>query len=188
MKAKQPVSHEQRQRVIDLRRQHSIHEVARLAGMPVGTVKAIISRSGCFRDNPAHRALFSLPPMRESRETLPAVPELPPKQRVTGDAEIDAVLWLRSIIDTGQAALIEKAMQAKEHIKTPLPELEKRYTKHLVSANPGSLFAALSSFGFADLEGLAKRAIDKARRRQEAFARFGNDLFEIGRASCRERV
>lgn len=86
------VSANTRRQVLELRRQHSFRDVVRLAGLLLGTVKAICSRAGVFRDNPAHRALFSLPPIRESSETLPAVPELPPQQRVTGDPELDAVL------------------------------------------------------------------------------------------------
>lgn len=39
------------------------------------------------------------------------------------------------------------------------------------------LGAALASFGFADLEGLAKRSIEKLNKQQEARARFGDDLF-----------
>ncbi len=136
------------------------------------------SRSGAFRDNGAHRALFALPPMRQSAQTLPAVPELPPQLRVTGDEEVDAVLWLRSVINTGQAALIAKAMEAAKRIKTPLPELEKRYTQHLVAANPGNLFATLSAFGFDDLEGLATKAINREALRVEGFSRFGDALFD----------
>lgn len=174
---KQTVSPETRQQVLELRRRHSLRAVAEQTGLPLGTVKTICSRSGAFRDNEGHRALFSLPPMRHSSQTLPAVPELPPQQRVTGDKEVDAVLWLRQVIGTGQAALIEKAMQAAKKIKTPLDQLEKRYTQILASANPGNPFATFASFNFANLEGLAKKSITKAARQHEARSRFGDDLF-----------
>lgn len=174
---KQAVSSGVRQKVLELRRRHSIREVAEQTGLPIGTVKTICNRSGAFRDNDTHRALFSLPPISTSEQTLPAVPELPEQKRVTGDQEIDAVLWLREVIGTGQAALIEKAMKAAKKIKTPLKTLEERYTKHLVSTNPGNLFAALSSFDFANLEGLAETSIQKAARQHEARSRFGDDLF-----------
>ncbi len=176
-KTQQGVAEERRREVLELRRRHSFAKVAELTGLPLGTVKAIVSRSGAFRDNEAHRALFTLPPMRPSAQTLPAVPELPPPQRVTGDEEVDAVLWLRSVINTGQAALIAKAMEAAKRVKTPLRELEKRYTQHLVAANPGNLFATFSAFGFDDLEGLAAKAINREALRVKGFARFGDDLF-----------
>jgi len=174
---KPPVSTEMRQQVLNLRRSCSLREVAERTGLPVGTVKTICSRSGAFRDNEAHRALFSLPPLKVSSQTLPAVPELPPQRKVTGDKEVDAVLWLREVIGTGQAALIDKAMEGAKKIKTPLKDLEARYTKHLVSTNPGNPFATFASFDFADLEGLAQKSVKKAARQHEALSRFGDDLF-----------
>lgn len=173
-KTKQRVSDEQRQQVLELRRRHSLREVAEITGLPLGTVKTLVSRSGAFRDNEQHRAMFTLPPISASTETLPSVSELPPQEVVTGDKEVDAVLWLRSIISTGQAALIDRAMEGAKKIKTPLDVLEKRYTAHLVATNPGHPFAAISSFGFADLDALATRAIEQHRLRLEGAARFGD--------------
>ncbi|WP_256213875.1 hypothetical protein [Pseudomonas sp. NBRC 111129] len=175
-KTKQRVSSEQRRLVLDLRHRHSLREVAEISGLPLGTVKTLVSRSGAFRDNEQHRAMFTLPPISASTETLPSVPELPPQEVVTGDKEVDAVLWLRSIISTGQAALIDRAMEGAKKIKTPLDELEKRYRDYLMVTNPGHPFAAMSSFGFADLDALATRAIEQHRLRQEGVARFGDDL------------
>lgn len=98
------LTNEQREQVITLRRKHSLSEVASLAGLSLGTVKAIVSRSGLFTDNPRQRAMFTLPPLQSSGETLPAVQELPPQQVVTGDREIDSMLWLRQVIGTGHPA------------------------------------------------------------------------------------
>ncbi|WP_454838332.1 hypothetical protein [Pseudomonas mohnii] len=178
MKTKHRVSYEQRRQVLELRRRHSLREVAEATGLPLGTVKTLVSRSGAFRDNDQHRALFTLPPITVSSETLPSVPKLPPQEVVTGDKEVDAVLWLRSIINTGQAALIERATEAAKNIKTPLDVLEKRYRDHLAATNPGNVFAALSSFGFADLESLASRSIEQHRLRLEGVARFGGALMD----------
>lgn len=130
------------------------------------------------RDNQAHRALFSLPPIQASASTDVAVPELPPQKVVTGDADVDAVLWLRQVISTGQADLIAKAREAATRIKTPLKDVEKRYTEHLHRANPGNPFATFSSFGFADLERWIEVSVERAARQHEARARFGSDLFK----------
>ncbi|AYN14303.1 hypothetical protein CHR29_03770 [Pseudomonas monteilii] len=176
MQTKHRVSDEQRRQVLELRRRHSLREVAEATGLPLGTVKTLVSRSGAFRDNDQHRALFTLPPISASTETLPSVPELPPQEVVTGDKEVDAVLWLRSIISTGQAALIDRAMEGARKIRTPLDVLEKRYRDHLVATNPGHPFAAMSSFGFADLDALAARTIEQHRLRLEGTARFGDAL------------
>ncbi|WP_233425955.1 hypothetical protein [Pseudomonas monteilii] len=175
-KMRHRVSDDQRRLVLDLRRRHSLREVAEITGLPLGTVKTLVSRSGAFRDNEQHRAMFTLPPINASTETLPSVPELPPQEVVTGDKEVDAVLWLRSIISTGQIALIERAMEGAKKIRTPLDVLEKRYRDYLVATNPGHPFAAMSSFGFADLDALATRAIEQHRLRLEGTARFGDAL------------
>lgn len=151
--------------------------VTKLTSLPLGTVKTICSRSGAFRDNQMHRALFSLPPIKTSPQTALVVPELPPKQDVTGDKEVDAVLWLRQVIKTGQSDLIEKAMEGAKKIKTPLKELEKRYTKHLDSTNPGNWTIIFQTMGFDDLESLAEDSVQKLTRRNEAQARFGDAIF-----------
>jgi len=163
-----------RQQVLELRRAHSLREVAAQTGLPMGTVKTICSRSGAFRDNQKLREMFSLPPVKQSVSTALSIPELPPQSSVTGDKEIDAMLWLREVIKTGQAELIEKAMQAAKRIKTPLKDLQDRYLKHLVSKNPGNWTVALQTFGFADLEGLAQGSTKKLTRKNEVLARFGS--------------
>lgn len=174
-KASKRLDDDVRQRVLDLRRSHSLSQVAALTGLPLGTVKTLCSRSGAFRDNPVHRAMFTLPPIKESLNRDVSVPELPPQQTVTGDREIDAVLWLHAVIRTGRPELIEKAMAAAKKIKTPLKDLEKRYGDFVVKANPGNWVAAFSSIGFADLEDIAERAVQKLARQQEARGRFGTD-------------
>ncbi|MEB0091791.1 hypothetical protein RHM65_04570 [Pseudomonas sp. CCI4.2] len=174
LKMKRGVSEHQRRQVLDLRRRHSLREVAEATGLPLGTVKTIVSRSGVFRDNEAHRTLFCLPPITVSAETLPSVPELPPQQRVTGDKEVDAVLWLRSVIKTGNSAHIETALAAAKRIKTPLDELEKRYSHLLSDADPGNWAVVFKTIGFANLEGLARSAIADQHAREEGRARFGD--------------
>lgn len=100
--------------------------------------------------------------------------ELPQQNAVTGDKEIDAVLWLREVINTGQTAFIAKAMVAVKRIKTPLKILEERYLDHLVSKNPGNWTMVFQTLGFSDLEELAQGAVKKLTRKNEALARFDN--------------
>lgn len=178
------ISDEQRQRVITLRRNNSLSKVSELVGLPLGTVKTILSRSGLFKDNPAHRAMFTLPQEQKATNTQPATLELPPQQVVTGDNEVDALLWLRAVISTGQAGLIERAMEASKRIKTPFKELEKRYYDYLHVSQPGNFFATFGAIGFADLESLAKKSIIKEQRRCEAIARFGDAIFDDTRAEA----
>lgn len=181
---------EKHQQVLSLRRSHSLAKVAELTGLPLGTVKTWCSRSGVFRDNLFHRAMFTLPPIQTSTTTEITVPELPEQRTVTGDKEIDSVLWLHQVIRTGQADLVEKAMVAAQRIKTPLAELEKRYTAYLARANPGNFGALFASFGFADLDRMAHGAVKKQTRQREARARFGDDIFVDTPAEifCRESL
>lgn len=165
-------THEQ---VLSLRRAHSARKVADLTGLPLGTVKAICSRSGAFRDNDRHRALFSLPERRPSDCTAIAATELPPQQSVTGHKELDALLWLRQVISTGDPAMIDKAMEAAGRIKTPLKALEKAYTTFLTHKHPDNPFATFAAVGLDDLKGLADRSIKAANNRAEALARFGDE-------------
>ena len=134
------------------------------------------------RENPAHSTLFCLPPAQASAETAIVIPAVPPQEVVTGDLEVDAVLWLRKVISTGNAGLIEQAKAAALQIETPLGELEKRYAAHLARANPGHWAAGFASIGFADLDALAMRAIEQDKRRREARARFGNTIFDAAGA------
>lgn len=175
---KPPVSNAVRQQVLDLRRTQSLRQVADSTGLPLGTVKTICSRSGAFRDNQRHRALFSLPPMRESESALPMELEIPRQRVVTGDNEVDAVLWLRECISTGQASLIDLALENARKIRTPLSEIEKRYSSWLGATNPGNLFATCTSIGFADLSEFAEESKARALLRHEALSRFGDGLFE----------
>lgn len=163
-----------RQRVIDLRRTHSLREVASLTGLALGTVKTLCARSGAFRDNPAHRALFTLPPVQHSAGTSLVLPEVPRPERVTGDEELDMLLWLRAVIATGEPSNIERAMQGASRIKTPMKELERRHLDFITKTQPGNFFASLFAMGLGELDDLARKSIEKAAKRAEAMARFGS--------------
>lgn len=176
---KQGVSEDQRTRILDLRRRHSFREVSQLTGIPLGTVKTIVSRSGAFRDNEAHRALFCLPPIQVSTNRAPAVQELPPQQGVTGDRDVDALLWLREVIATGHPGHIATAMEASKRIKTPFKQLEERYRHWLQAKHPTSLFMALSSFDLGNLESLARSSVEKLAKQTEARSRFGDRIFSL---------
>ena len=94
--SKTRLSPELRAQVLELRRANSITEVARITGVAVGTVKTICSRAGATRDNTAARAFFTLPELVLTEVTAVAIPAPLPEQRsVTGDVDVDAVLWLR---------------------------------------------------------------------------------------------
>ncbi|MDD2712582.1 MAG: hypothetical protein PHU77_06635 [Simplicispira sp.] len=168
---------ELRARVLALRRTQSAKATAQALGIPLGTVKAISSRAGITRNNDKLRAFFRLPEPVASTCTDLQPPVAPPQPTaVTGDNDLDAVLWLRQVVQTGDAAMIDKAMQAAERIKTPAKELEHRYGDWLMRQSGGNtMHAVFGSIGFANLKGLAERTLDKQARKREALARFGSE-------------
>ena len=134
------------------------------------------------QDNQAFRSLFTLPPVQTSASTALTVPEMPEPKVVTGDRELDAVLWLRDCIKTAHPALIDKAMGAFRQIKTPAKELEDRYCAWLRASSGGNPFAVVfGGLGFARLDDLAKDSIKRKARRGEAMARFGSaeEIFKL---------
>lgn len=176
MSARTKTSPHLRAQVLALRRTQSAKAVAQALGIPLGTVKAISSRSGITRDNPKLREFFRLPDPVASHCTALQPPVAPPQPvAVTGDDDLDAVLWLRQVVQTGDAGLIDKAMQAAKRIQTPEKELEKRYGDYLMRASNGNVMQAVfGSIGFANIKGLASTTLDKQARQREALARFGS--------------
>ena len=106
---------------------------------------------------------------------------------MTGDKEIDALLWLRQVIETGDPVRIAQAKEAAGRITTPPGELEQRYGKWLV-AKAGHMLAGLGSIGFANLDGLAERSIERRANESEAIGRFGDALWDDTQAEafCQE--
>lgn len=164
-----------RARVLDLRRSHSLREVADLTGLPLGTVKALCSRAGTSRDNLKHREFFRLPdPVPTSSSTAVAIPpDLPPREAVTGLRDLDALLWLRKVVDTADEGYIARALQAVERIKTPADELERAYGRYLADTTGSPFVAAFGSINFADLQGHARRVLATKQGQAAALALFG---------------
>lgn len=123
--------------------------------------------------NQAFRALFTLPPVQESSSTALTVPETPAPKTVTGDRELDAVLWLQECVRTGHQALIDNALRAAKKITTPMKELEQRYANYLMGQHRNPMMAALGSMNFGNLESQAKNAIERLQKQHVALSRFG---------------
>ncbi|WP_051954138.1 ParB/RepB/Spo0J family partition protein [Xenophilus azovorans] len=140
----------------------------------IGKVRPIASATSTG-DNAAFRALFSLPPIQPATSTELAVPVVPSEpEHVTGDFEVDAVLWLQGMVRTGDQALIGRALEAAKRINTPMKELQKRYEGHIMRTGGHVLQAMLATLNFGDLNRIAKTAVAKAQRRHEALSRFGS--------------
>lgn len=145
-----------------------------------------------MQDNQAFRALFTLPPIQTSASTTLTAPEMPAPEVVTGDRELDAVLWLQKCVSTGQQVLIDKALEAAKKITTPTKDLSLRYSHYLMRQHGSSMMAALGSMGFGDLESQAERAIERKQKQHAALSRFGtvDALFNdtAAEATCKKTL
>lgn len=161
-------------RAVALRRTHSLKQIAEELGVSLGTVKAWMSRAGVkLGNNEALRALMTLPPIKASEGAAVVVaPELPAQEAVTGIKDVDAMLWLRAVIATEHPDHIAKALEAVKRIKAKPKDLELAYMRWL-QAKKGDMAAIFGSMGFADLEGAARSATERAATKAEALARFG---------------
>jgi hypothetical protein len=126
-----------------------------------------------MQDNQAFRALFSLPSIQFSASTALTVPEMPAPKVVTGDREIDAVLWLQECVRTGHQVLIDKALEAAKKIATPMKDLGLRYGQYLMRQHGSSMMAAMGTMGFGALESQAQGTIERQRKQHAALSHFG---------------
>lgn len=168
-------------RAVELRRTHSLRQIAEELGVSLGTVKAWMSRAGVkLGNNEALRALMSLPPIKASEGAAVVVaPELPAQEAVTGIKDVDAMLWLRAVIATEHPDHIAKALEAVKRIKTPAKDLEAAYMMWLRKRH-GDMGAIFGSMGFADLKSHAEKVTKDASTKAEGLARFGTASALLG--------
>ena len=132
------------------------------------------SRANSRPGNPKHQRLFARPKAPASASTALAVPELPKAQTVTGDREVDALLWLREVCKHARDVhVLDLALQAAAKIQTPHKELEDRYTDWL-KRQPGlhPLQVALSTLGEIDKH--VQGARERIRINAEGLTAFGS--------------
>lgn len=169
---------------------HLVRRTALAESIATADIRPVLH--GDNGSNQAFRALFSLPPIQPSTSTALTVPEMPAPKTVTGDREVDAVLWLQECVRTGHQALIDNALQAAKKIATPMKELGLRYGQYLALQHGSSMMAALGSMGFGDLESQAKGAIERKQKQHIALSRFGTEeaLFQDtpAEAACKKSL
>ncbi|MCK7581738.1 MAG: hypothetical protein MZV65_43040 [Chromatiales bacterium] len=109
-----------------------------------------------------------------SNSTALAVPQLPEARTVTGDREVDALLWLRDICKHArEVSVLDRALEAASRITTPMEELERRYTDW-IKRQPGAhpLAVALSRIG--EIKGHVAKARQRLLTHAEGLAIFGS--------------
>lgn len=137
--------------------------------------QGVAQRRRSRAENAEHQRLFTIPTAPPSDSTTLVAPQLPEQTRMTGDLEVDAVLWLGRVCKmTTDLAVLDKALDAAAKIQTPAKELERRYSDWIMR-QPGAhpMQAAFGSFGMADIQGKVERARTRIRTHAEALAIFG---------------
>jgi hypothetical protein len=126
--------------------------------------------------NPEHRRLFAIPHPKPSDSTALAVPQLPEARTVTGDREVDAMLWLKEVCQTARdVAIVDRALEAAAKIQTPAKAIEDRYVAWLrLQPELHPLQIAFASIGIADIERHAETARERIAKHAEGLAAFGS--------------
>ncbi|QWL80935.1 hypothetical protein HQ395_20440 [Aeromonas hydrophila] len=174
------LTQEQKDRIVEMRRTHSLKEIAAITEIPLGTVRTICFRAGVKAPttNSEHMSFFKLPEPQEGAGRQLAMFQEPEKRAETGDRELDAFLWLLKVIDSGEPALIERALRAAEGMESTSEELSDRYSRAVMASTGNIIAAAFAGFGWDNLKGRAERAIEKRIRACDAMARFGDSIME----------
>lgn len=128
------------------------------------------------KGNPEHRRLFTIPTAKPSDSNALAVPSLPEARVITGDREVDAVLWLKEVCQSARdVAIVDRALEAAAKIKTPAKSIEDRYVAWLrrqPDLHPMQI--AFASIGVADTERHAETARERIAKHAEGMAAFGS--------------
>lgn len=169
MTARQNISEFQKAEIIGMRSRYSHAEIARALGISVGSVKSIIHRYSqpigiSHADLIQPLDPLDIPASLCREIAVPMAPE-----KITGIPEIDAVLNLRRLIETGSETAISQALELGAALvasKDKQKEIERRYMQHLQATGGNAFIVALSSLGFADLPGL----VSVVRRKRAAMA------------------
>lgn len=128
-----------------------------------------------YPGNPEHEHLFAIPEPTPSPSTGLVVPSLPEPEPVTGDRDVDTMLWLRHVCKTARDPItLELAMEAAEQITTPAKALEDRYAAwlHQQAAHPFQV--AFATIGLADIKHHVAAARERIKVHNEGLAVFGS--------------
>ncbi|EHL93890.1 hypothetical protein HMPREF1024_01272 [Klebsiella sp. 4_1_44FAA] len=107
---------EQKAEIVRLKRSGvGYRTIASKMGFRPSTVSSFCQRSGLFADNPAHRALFTIPePFFSSVPAL--IKPLPLQKVITGHKQTDAYLWGLEVIQLNEPAHLAAAWQFERYM------------------------------------------------------------------------
>lgn len=148
------LTQEQKDRIVEMRRTHSLKEISTITEIPLGTVRTICFRAGVKAPttNSEHMSFFKLPEPQEGPEGNWQCSKSQ-RSAETGDRELDAFLWLLKVIDSGEPALIERALRAAEGMESTSEDLSDRYSRAVMASTGNIIAAAFAGFGWDNPKG-----------------------------------
>jgi hypothetical protein len=126
--------------------------------------------------NPIHEFLFSIPKPSPSTDpiSLPSKP-IPQKQQVTGDHELDTVLWLSEVCSTTcDLDVLDKVLEYAQQITTPAEKLAVRYRDYQLENGVTAFAASMTTFGFGDIDRVVRSARYRINKTIEGLQLFGS--------------
>lgn len=108
-------------------------------------------------DNPAHKALFSIPVASHSTE-IATVKPLPPQRKITGHKQTDAYLWVLEVINTNESAYLDAAEEALSKLKITPKEAQKRYSDYLMASGAAPFQIAFGTMSMDNPQSYISRA------------------------------
>lgn len=165
---------EQKTEIVRLKRSGvGYRTIASKMGFRPSTVSSFCQRSGLFADNPAHKALFTIP--EPGFSSLPALTKpLPTQKIITGHKQTDAYLWVLEVIKLNEPAHLDAAEAALEKLTISPKDAEKQYRDWMVANGAGILQTAFGTIFMDDPQHYLKRARENIRKASEVRAVFGS--------------
>ncbi|MDH0357151.1 helix-turn-helix domain-containing protein [Morganella sp. GD04133] len=132
-----------------------------------------------------HEQLFTIPEISHSTE-IATIKPLPKQEKITGDKQVDAYLWVLRVIALNEPAHLEKAEKALDKIKISPKEAQDKYTKYLQESGAHPFQIVFGTMGIDSPESKiksAREAIEKARQVRGIFgdydSAFGDTPAEV---------
>ncbi|CRI63747.1 conserved hypothetical protein [Thiocapsa sp. KS1] len=147
-------------------------EIGRRFGVSEAAIRKHRKRAG----NPEHQRLFSIPsPQTSASRELSVASILPEAEAVTGDRQVDAMLWLARVCKTAtDLATLGKAVEAAKRIKADPEKLRDRYQQWLIKQGAGAFQTVFATMSLGDIDAKAEAARERIATNAEGIAIFGS--------------
>ncbi|ELY3856763.1 helix-turn-helix domain-containing protein [Providencia rettgeri] len=128
-----------------------------------------------------HEQLFTIPNPSHSTE-LATIKPLPKQEKITGNKQVDAYLWVMRVIGLNEPAHLPKAEQALEKITITPKEAQKVYEEYLYQAGAHPFQVVFGIMGIDDPKDKiqkAREAIEKAKQVRGVFGNYDNAFEDV---------